>query len=316
MENVIHSRAAERGASQNEVPPPRVAVAGHLFGRRRTVFAAVPVKSVRPNPLQPRQFFDEESLADLARSIHSRGVLQPIIVRRGPGDEFTLIAGERRLRASEMAGMALVPAILRDDDLLEVALEENVQREDLTPLEEAEALAILAQDRGLSHAELAQVIHKSRPYVSNTLALTRLPEDVKREYFRDSRGVSREILINIARQGSADEMRATWRKVRLQSMSVRSFRESAAGGSTRAPSPVADAAIRAARRLGRELRALPGPGRLPPDEIAALRRTLTRAQRRITTTLGALESGWGVDALPPTNSPPRRSRAAGAGARG
>ncbi|MFM8411453.1 MAG: ParB/RepB/Spo0J family partition protein [Alphaproteobacteria bacterium] len=252
------------------------------------MFAAIPVRAVRPNPLQPRQFFDEDSLVELARSIRSRGVLQPIIVRRGPGEEYTLIAGERRLRASELAGMSLVPAILRDDDLLEVALEENVQREDLTPLEEAEALAILAQDKGLSHAELAQVIHKSRPYVSNTLALTRLPDDVKREYFKDSRGISREILIGIARLGSPEEMRATWRRVRLQSMSVRSFRETSGGTAADAGSEAAATAIRASRRLGRALRALPDPRRLAGDEADALRRSLVRTQRRIEATIAAL----------------------------
>jgi len=290
VENAVAARAQER-ADAGTKAAPRVAVAGHLFGRRRTVFAAIPVRSVRPNPLQPRQYFDEESLVELARSIRSRGVLQPIIVRRGPGDEFTLIAGERRLRASELAGMSLVPAILREDDLLEVALEENVQREDLTPLEEAEALAILAQDKGLSHAELAQVIHKSRPYVSNTLALTRLPDDVKREYFRDSRGISREVLIGIARLGSPDEMRATWKRVRLQSMSVRSFRETSSGREGTAGSEAAATAIRAARRLGRALRALPDPRRLAVEEVDSLRRSLGRAQRRIETTLAALSPG-------------------------
>ncbi len=308
MENAVAAREAER-AEAGSKSSPRVAFAGHLFGRRRTVFAAIPVKAVRPNPLQPRQFFDEESLVELARSIRSRGVLQPIIVRRGPGEEYTLVAGERRLRASELAGMTLVPAILRDDDLLEVALEENVQREDLTPLEEAEALAILAQDKGLSHAELAQVIHKSRPYVSNTLALTRLPDDVKREYFRDSRGISREVLIGIARLGSPDEMRATWRRVRLQSMSVRSFRETAGGKAPAPGSEAAATAIRASRRLGRALKALPDPRRLAAEEADALRRSLRRAQKRIAATLEALSSEEGSRRLPG----PTRAKAARAG---
>lgn len=309
MENAVAARDPER-ADAGSKSAPRVAVAGHLFGRRRTVFAAIPVGAVRPNPLQPRQFFDEESLVELARSIRSRGVLQPIIVRRGPGDEFTLIAGERRLRASELAGMSLVPAILRDDDLLEVALEENVQREDLTPLEEAEALAILAQDKGLSHAELAQVIHKSRPYVSNTLALTRLPDDVKREYFRDSRGISREILIGIARLGSPEEMRTTWRRVRLQSMSVRSFRETAGGKAEATGSEAAATAIRAARRLGRALRALPDPGLLTAEEAQALQRSLGRARRRIEATLAAISP---AQATATRTAPGPRARAARVG---
>lgn len=298
---VADGRATAIGAAAQAVSGgvPRMAIAGHLVGRRRTVFAAIPVASVRPNPMQPRQYFDPDGLADLASSIRERGVLQPIIVHRTATDgAYTLIAGERRLRAAELAGMSLVPAILRDDDLLEVALEENVQREDLTPLEEAEALAILAQERGHSHAELAQVIHKSRPYVSNTLALTRLPEDVKQEYFRDSRGISREILIHIARLGSAEEMRTTWRKVRLQSMSVRSFRQTE--GTLADPATSASAGVvRAARKLGRALRALPPVETLGETELEDLRRTLARTQRRIASALASLPE-----------SPARRERRA------
>jgi ParB family chromosome partitioning protein len=287
---------------------PRVAAAGHLFGKRRTVFAAVPIACVRPNPLQPRQYFDPESLSELADSIRARGLLQPIIVRRGPDGEYTLVAGERRLRAAELAGVGLVPAILSDDDLLEVALEENVQREDLSPLEEAEALAALAQERGHSHAELAQVIHKSRPYVSNTLTLTRLPADVKQEYFRDGRGVSREILINIARQENADAMRALWKRVRLQSMSVRSFRSAEA--ETR-PDNSAQVAIRAARRLGRALQALSPAETLAAEDVASLRRTLERAQRRIAAALAALPGGTATQA---PRSGRKRAAAIAAGA--
>lgn len=264
--------------------PPRVAMAGHLFGRRRTVFAAVPIACVKPNPLQPRQYFDPQGLRELADSIRARGLLQPIIVRRGSDGDYTLVAGERRLRAAELAGVGLVPAILSDDDLLEVALEENVQREDLTPLEEAEALAALAQERGHSHAELARVIHKSRPYVSNTLALTRLPDDVKQEYFRDAGGISREILINIARQDGHDAMRALWRRVKLQTISVRSFRQME--GANRVDSPVA-AVVRSTRKLGRSLRALPES--FTETERLVLRRALTRAGRKIARALEALD---------------------------
>jgi ParB family chromosome partitioning protein len=289
---------------------PRVAAAGHLFGKRRTVFAAVPIACVRPNPLQPRQYFDPESLEELADSIRARGLLQPIIVRRGADGEYTLVAGERRLRAAELAGVGLVPAILSDDDLLEVALEENVQREDLSPLEEAEALAALAQERGHSHAELAQVIHKSRPYVSNTLALTRLPADVKQEYFRDGRAVSREVLIHIARQDSPDAMRAMWRRVRLQSMSVRAVRSQEQ--STRRET-AARVAARAARRLGRALRALPPAELLPEEDIETLRRVLARAQRRIAAALAALPAA--EEKRVPTHAPLRSIAARAGGGR-
>lgn len=272
--------------SARELPAAtRVAAAGHVIGRRRTFFAAVPIACVRPNPHQPRQHFDPESLRELAASIHARGLLQPIIVRRSPDGEYTLVAGERRLRAAELAGLPLVPAILSDDDLLEVALEENVQREDLSPLEEAEALAVLAQERGHSHADLARVIHKSRPYVSNTLALTRLPDDVKREYFREGAGVSREILISIARQESPEAMRALWRRVKLQVMSVRSFRRGERPG--RANSP-AQELLRAARRLNRALRCFPEGTAVTEAEATALRRAFDRAAGGISALLARL----------------------------
>lgn len=278
--------AAMRANPAGTGSSPRFAVAGQVINRRRTVFAAVPIAVIRPNPLQPRQHFDEESLEELAESIRARGLLQPIIVRREKDGGYTLIAGERRLRAAERAGIGLVPAILSDDDLLEVALEENVQREDLSPLEEAEALAALAAERGLSHAELAEVIHKSRPYVSNTLALTRLPSDVKQEYFADGAVVSREILVSIARQETPEAMRALWRRIRLEAMSVRSFR--ARQASKREPSPTKDI-LRAARKLNRGLRALTQHGPLPDDETRLLRRALERTSRGIARVLAELD---------------------------
>lgn len=250
------------------------------------MFAAVPIAIIKPNPLQPRQHFDEESIEELAASIRARGLLQPIIVRRERDGGYTLIAGERRLRAAERAGVGLVPAILSDDDLLEVALEENVQREDLSPLEEAEALAALAAERGLSHADLAQVIHKSRPYVSNTLALTRLPREVKQEYFADGAVISREILISIARQETPEAMQALWRRVRLESLSVRSFRDKQQA--RRQPPPSAET-LRSARKLNRTLRGLDAAA-LPTAEAVALRRALVRTQRSIAQTLAALDT--------------------------
>ncbi len=270
---------------ERTITAPHFAAAGQVIGRRRTVFAAVPIAVIKPNPLQPRQHFDEESIEELADSIRARGLLQPIIVRRERDGGYTLIAGERRLRAAERAGVGLVPAILSDDDLLEVALEENVQREDLSPLEEAEALAALAAERGLSHADLAQVIHKSRPYVSNTLALTRLPREVKQEYFADGAVISREILISIARQESPEAMQALWRRVRLESLSVRSFRQKQQA--KREPSPVAET-LRSARKLNRSLRVL-DPTALPTAEARVLRRALLRASRGIAKALAALD---------------------------
>jgi ParB family transcriptional regulator, chromosome partitioning protein len=278
LRSVPRSAASVGAARDGTRSAPRFAVAGQVFGRRRTVFAAIPTAVIRPNPLQPRQHFDPECLEELARSIRARGLLQPIIVRRDADGDYTLVAGERRLRAAELAGVSLVPAILSNDDLLEVALEENLQREDLSPLEEAEALAALAAERGHSHAELADVIHKSRPYVSNTLALTRLPDDVKKEYFAKGATVSREIMISIARQETPEAMRALWRRVKLESMSVQRFRAQE-GRAHSAPEPAADT-LRAVRRLNRALAKLEA-AEVSPEEAPTLRRALRKAHAQI-----------------------------------
>ncbi len=253
-------------------------MAGQIFGRRRTVFAAIPIAVIKPNPQQPRQYFDPETLAELAESIKARGLLQPIIVRRDDDGGYTLIAGERRLRAAELAGVGLVPAILSDHDLLEVALEENIQRQDLNALEEAEALAILASERGHSHAEIAQVIHKSRPYVSNTLTLTRLPAEIKREYLDDGATVPREMMISVARQETTEEMHALWKRVKLGTLSVRRFRQQAE--SKRPVIPVSQV-LRNSRKLGRAIKQLSGVGALEEAQAATLRRSLLRARKAI-----------------------------------
>ncbi len=260
-------------------------MAGQVFGRRRTVFAAVPIAVIKPNPQQPRQHFDPEGLAELAESIKARGLLQPVIVRRDPDGGYTLVAGERRLRAAELAGVGLVPAILSNHDLLEVALEENIQRQDLNALEEAEALSVLATERDLSHADLAQVIHKSRPYVSNTMALTRLPEEIKREYLDDGAVVPREIMISIARQDSPEKMQALWKRVKLGTLSVRRFREQVV---PRPPVAPVRQALRTSRKMARALREISGVTSLEEAQARTLRRSLLRTRKVIDRILAEL----------------------------
>lgn len=303
--------AAGAGAGSNE--GLRFAMGGRLFGKQRTVFAAVPINQVHPNPKQPRQYFDEKALDDLADSIRKRGVLQPVIVRRDEGGSYTLIAGERRLRASQRAGVEHIPAIMSDDDLLEVALEENVQREDLSPLEEAEALSVLASDRDLSHGDLAQLIHKSRPYVSNTLALTRLPNDIKQEYFSQGAPIAREIMISIARQDNEEVMRKLWTRVKLEAISVRSFRSEQRAEKPEKPSrPV----LRAVRRLGRALKGIASPQELAPAETMQVRRSLLRLRGRIDKMLAVLPSEMPADAPPEATREPQAQVAAAAASAG
>src|SRR5205085_9160879 len=141
----------------------------------------IPVDLIRPNPDQPRRDFNGESLLALAESIEARGILQPLVVRALPGGTYELIAGERRLRAARIAKLEEVPVIVRDaegTERLELALLENVAREDLNPVDEARACATLVDDLGVSKAELAGRIGKSRPAVANAIRLLDLPDDV------------------------------------------------------------------------------------------------------------------------------------------
>ena len=142
----------------------------------------IPVADITPNPNQPRVHFDEESLVELAASIAEMGVLQPILVRPRDEDRYELIAGERRWRAAQRAGLTAVPAIVRPTDdvsSVEQALVENLHREDLTPLEEAAAYQQLLEDFGLTHDQLAERVGRSRSAITNTIRLLGLPPAVQ-----------------------------------------------------------------------------------------------------------------------------------------
>jgi ParB family chromosome partitioning protein len=140
----------------------------------------LPVAMIKPNPNQPRTRFDEDALAALAASIESSGVVQPLLVRPLPDGSYELIAGERRWRAARQAGLALVPAVIRDSaesERMQTALIENVVREDLNPVDEARACAALVDDLGLSKEELARRLGRSRPAISNLIRLLDLPDE-------------------------------------------------------------------------------------------------------------------------------------------
>lgn len=145
--------------------------------------ADIPIADIRPNPQQPREHFDEEALAALADSIREVGVLQPVLVRATEDGTYELIAGERRWRASRRVGLQTVPAIIRvadDTMMLQHAIVENVQREELNPLEEAAAYQQLIEDFSLTHDEVALRVGKSRATISNTLRLLQLPPSIQR----------------------------------------------------------------------------------------------------------------------------------------
>ena len=140
----------------------------------------LPVDLVKPNPGQPRSKFDQEALDALAESIEASGIVQPLLVRPLPDGSYELVAGERRWRAAQQAGLKKVPAVIRDQaeaDRLQAALIENMVREDLNPVEEAKACAALVEDLGLSKEELARRVGRSRPAVSNLIRLLELPDE-------------------------------------------------------------------------------------------------------------------------------------------
>ncbi len=158
----------------------------------------VPVDAVRPNPHQPRMVIHEDELVELALSIQTHGILQPLIVTR-EGDGYQLVAGERRWRAAKLAGLATVPVIVKDlapQQMLELALVENLQRKDLNPLEEASAYRQLIEEFGLTHEEVARRVGKSRVAITNTLRLLKATDAVKEALLhgRISEGHARALL--------------------------------------------------------------------------------------------------------------------------
>jgi ParB family chromosome partitioning protein len=142
----------------------------------------VPIEFVGRNPRNPRRYFDESELQDLASSIRQHGIVQPVVVRTTADNRYEIIAGERRWRAAQLAGLTDIPVIIRDVDdrtALEIAIVENVQRSDLNPLEEAMGYELLIADHGYTQNDLGEIIGKSRSHVANSLRLLKLPEPVR-----------------------------------------------------------------------------------------------------------------------------------------
>ncbi len=150
-------------------------------GSSRSTIRVVPVNNVQPNPQQPRSHMDDEKLTELAASIKAHGLIQPLIVTES-GGSYVLIAGERRLRASKLAGLTEVPVVVKEastQEMLEMALVENIQRDDLNALEEAYAYQQLIEDFGLTQAEVAERVGKGRSTVANLVRLVALPENIQ-----------------------------------------------------------------------------------------------------------------------------------------
>ena len=189
-------------------------------------YLELPVDSVLPNPAQPRSVFDEEALAELVFSIKTIGLLQPIVVRKSGSGSYELIAGERRLRASKLAGVTAIPAIIRnteDSNMLRDALLENLHRSNLNALEEAAAYSQMLSDFDCTQDELAQRIGRSRPQVTNTIRLLKLPTPVQQKVAAGviSAGHARALLA----LGSPEEMEHMANRIIKEGLSVRSVEE-------------------------------------------------------------------------------------------
>jgi len=165
----------------------------------------VPIDQIDPNPDQPRQVMGD--LAELMASIAEKGIIEPLIVRQRR-DRFQIVAGERRYQAASQVGVEEIPVVIRDVDdaeLIEIALVENLQRKDLSPFEEAEALHTLVQDHGLTHEQLARRLGKSRTSVTESLSLHAMPDEV-RELCRLADITSKSLLLQVVRQGDKKKM--------------------------------------------------------------------------------------------------------------
>ena len=194
-------------------------------------FAEVPVAEIRPNPKQPRTVFDEDALAELVASITEVGLLQPVVVRPLDGGGYELVMGERRLRATQQAGLATIPAIIRrteDADLLRDALLENLHRAQLNPLEEAAAYQQMMSDFSCTQEELSVRIKRSRPQISNTIRLLQLPAPVQRRVAAGvlSAGHARAILM----LPDAEAMEHLATRIVAEGLSVRAAEEIVAVG--------------------------------------------------------------------------------------
>lgn len=182
----------------------------------------IKISDIHPNPYQPRIHFDEKKLEELAQSIKENGLIQPIIVRKSSVIGYELLAGERRWRASQLAGMTEIPAIIKelsDDDLLYQAIIENLQRSDLNPIEEATSYQKLIS-KGLTHDEIAQIMGKSRPYISNLLRLLNLSEQTQEavKAGKISQGHARQLV------AFSEEKQAAWiQEIIEKDLSVRAL---------------------------------------------------------------------------------------------
>lgn len=213
---------------------------------------------IRKNPDQPRKTFNEEALRDLASSIEKHGLIQPITVKQEEEGRYLLVAGERRFRAHELLERRTIPAIITEGNVDEIALIENIQREDLNPLETAEAFQQMIERHRYTQDELGKVIGKAQNTVSEFLKLNSLPQQIKEEYRTsdNSSGVTKSVLVEITRLKTLDDQLRTWEAVKQGGLTVRMARAKKSDVSPTPPKSPADQSIAAGRKFIRTLEGL------------------------------------------------------------
>jgi ParB family chromosome partitioning protein len=239
LQALLGEAARPSGAASAEVTPSRGGV------------REIEIARIRANPNQPRIQFDEEALDELAESIRQRGVLQPILLRPH-GDDSLIVAGERRWRAAQRARLHAIPAIVREIDdsaTAELALIENIQRQDLNPLEEAEGYRQLIQRHGHTQDDIGRLVHKSRSHVANLLRLLELPEFVRQSLLKGdiSMGHARAV-------ATSEDPDSLTREIVAKGLSVRQAEERARREKTR-PGPGADIGRASARNAAKAFNA-------------------------------------------------------------
>lgn len=228
----------------------------------------IDIDKIEPNPNQPRKFFDEQSLQELAASIEAKGLLQPILVRVGEGDTYTVVAGERRYRAHKLLNRPTIPAIITTGDSDELALIENIQRENLTPIEEAEGIQRLIEKHGYVHEDAARIVGKARNTVTALLKILTLPGDILEEC-RTSNIATKTFLIELA--GTTTEtQREVWESLKAGRTKTRDSVRGARGvkEGKREDETEFSKALRSVKICTRTLQA--AAGRLTDDEISEI----------------------------------------------
>jgi ParB family chromosome partitioning protein len=256
--------------------PRREAIGATLRARSDPLFdlealpriVEIDLDRIDAHPDQPRKAIDAAALAELAASIERHGLLQPIVVQAAPDDRYVLIAGQRRLLAHRELGRSRIAALLSGGDREELALIENLQREALPPLDEAEALAALKQRHGYNQDELARALAKAKSTISELLSLNQLAAPLRADIRAQARPVSKSVLIEIARLDDADDQAALWERVKAGG-TVRAARRAKASA---APRDELTEIARASDRLLRRLEAVTAAGlKRDPTLVASLR---------------------------------------------